>query len=113
VAGDVPRSTVATLDYLDVGSFGGDSDQTPVGPGIYGFGWWFNSFVGLTSTRTWPDAPIDTFQANGHFEHEIMTIIPSLDIVVAARGNWGQFDPGNPNATMNQNLRLLVSAVEK
>ncbi|MBZ0296943.1 MAG: hypothetical protein K8L99_30560, partial [Anaerolineae bacterium] len=45
--------------------------------------------------------------ANGHMEQEIMTIIPSLNMVVAARGDWGTFEPGNADAGMNQNLKLL------
>jgi len=61
---------------------------------------------------TWPDAPADTFQANGHWNREVMTIIPSLKMVVAARGNWGDFKPGDARAGMNQNLKLLVEAVK-
>jgi len=56
----------------------------------------------------WPDAPADVFQAAGGTE--IVMILPSLNMVVAAIGNWGSFDPGNPNSGMNQNLKLLKEA---
>jgi hypothetical protein len=111
VQGNLPRSTLGGSDYLGVGTVGGSSDQTPYGPGIYGFNWWFNAKGGVHPTSlTWPNAPLDTFQANGHFTKEIMTIIPSLNMVVAARGNWGSFQPGNASAGMNQNLKLLKEA---
>lgn len=95
-------------------TFGGGSDQTPFGPGTYGFNWWFNAKVGTTSSVAWPSAPADTFQANGHWNKEVMTVIPSLKLVVAARGNWdsGQntFAPGDTSWKMNQNLKLLADA---
>jgi hypothetical protein len=106
VATTVPRTSSGGSDYLGIGTYGGSSDQTSVGPGFYGYGWWFN-----TNQAFWPDAPADTFQANGHFGTEVMMVIPSLNIVVAAKGTWGGFDPGNANSTMNQNLKLLVESV--
>ena len=111
VPGDVPRTTVEGSDYLAVGTHGGGSDQTQYGPGIYGFNWWFNAEVGTTGAMTWPDAPADTFQANGHWNREVMTVIPSLGLVVAARGDWGEFAPGDPAASMNGRLALLAGAV--
>jgi CubicO group peptidase (beta-lactamase class C family) len=113
VAGSVPRSSAAGSDYLGVGSFGGDSDQTGFGPGIYGFNWWFNSPVGTTSTLAWPHAPPDTYQANGHWGGEVVIVIPSLQIVVAAVGNWGDesnFTPGSASTKMNMALKLIEEA---
>jgi CubicO group peptidase (beta-lactamase class C family) len=111
VPGNLPRSKAGTSDYLGVGTVGGGSDQTQYGPGIYGLNWWFNNKGGVHPTGlTWPNAPVDTFQANGHWNVEVMTIIPSLNMVVAARGNWGTFQPGNAGASMNQNLKLLTEA---
>jgi CubicO group peptidase (beta-lactamase class C family) len=110
----LPRTcgSCLTSDYLGVGTFGGDTDQSAYGPGIYGFNWWFNAKGGIhPDSLTWPDAPLDTFQANGHFDQEIMTIIPSLRLVVSARGNWGSFQPGSAAAGMNQNLKLLAQSV--
>jgi CubicO group peptidase (beta-lactamase class C family) len=111
VAGDLPRTTIIGSDYLGIGTDGGGSDQTAYGPGIYGYNWWFNSNVGVSNQTTWPDAPLDTFQANGHWNQEVMTVIPSLNMVVAAKGSWGSFIPGDNNSGMNQKLKLLVDAV--
>ena len=117
VPAGLPRTSSATSDYLGIGSFGGGSDQTEFGPGIYGLNAWFNQTVPKTSKRVWPDAPPDTFQANGHWNKEVVTVIPSLGLVVAARGKWdsGQnaFNPGDASWKMNANLKLLADAVAK
>ena len=110
VPGSLPRSSAAGEDYLGVGSTGGSSDQTPFGPGIFGMAWWFNDTVGTTSSLAWPGAPIDTVHANGHFGKEMVVMIPSLNIVVAARGDWGSFEPGDPDSGINRNFDLLASA---
>jgi len=113
VPGDLPRTAPAgTNDYLGVGSYGGDSDQIGVGPGIYGFNWWFNAQFGTSGSVTWPDGPADAFQANGHWGIEVVTVIPSQNMVVAAFGDWGSFDPGNAGSGMNQNLKLLKEAAQ-
>jgi CubicO group peptidase (beta-lactamase class C family) len=109
VSGDLPRTTTAATDYLGIGTYGGNSDQTPLGPGIYGFNWWFNANVGSSTTLTWPDAPVDTFQANGHWNGEVLTIIPSLGLVAAWKGSGS--NPANFNQNMNNYLTTLVDAV--
>ncbi|NIO09156.1 MAG: serine hydrolase, partial [Deltaproteobacteria bacterium] len=112
VPGVMPRTVLAGTDYLGVGTLGGGDDATPYGPGIYGFNWWFNGKVGATENRAWPDAPLDTYQANGHWNKEVLTVIPSLNMVVAyADGIPGAFAPGDPNHSMNQNLKILTEAV--
>jgi len=105
VPSSMPRSTTAGSDYLGVGTYGGGTDQTQDGPGIYGFNWWHNP-----NRSNWPDAPEDTVQANGHWGAEVITVIPSLSLVVACRGNNGWCVPGDPDSPMNQNLKLLVEA---
>lgn len=95
----------ANGDYLNVGSYGGSSNQTAHGPNIYGFNWWFNP-----NQSVWPDAPADLVQANGHFNREILIFIPSLNIVAAARGNWGGGDP-DVGFGMNEKIKILVDAV--
>ena len=75
---------------------GGGTNQSLYGPGMFGASWWFNDTVGTTGLRPWPDAPIDIFQANGHWNGELVVMIPSLNMLVAARGNWGTFLPGDP-----------------
>jgi hypothetical protein len=67
--------------------------------------------VGESDKRTWPDAPRDTIQANGHWNKEVLTVIPSLRMVVAARGNWGRFQPGRAEDEAEQRLKLLKEAV--
>ena len=109
--GATPRSAGPDVDYLNVGSVGGGTDQSEYGPGLFGASWWFNETVGTTSLRAWPDAPLDMFQANGHWSNEIVIMIPSLNLLVSARGAWGTFVPGDPNSGMNQRLRLLTSAI--
>ena len=96
---------------VSVGTVGGTSDQTPYGPGIFGSSWWFNDKVGTTGLRAWSSAPLDAFQANGHWNQEIVVMIPSWNLVVATAGNWGRFAPGDPTSDMNQALRFLRSAV--
>ena len=36
--------------------------------------------------------------------------IPSLNVVVSTRGNWGSFVPGDPSSGVNQRLKLLTEA---
>ncbi len=104
-----------TNDYLKIGSFGGGSDHfTPYGAGIYGFNWWFNGKGRLhPCSKTWPDAPDDTFMTIGAGGNN-MVMIPGQDLIlVSARGNWGHFEAGNPQNTFNRIIKLLVSAAEK
>ncbi len=107
---DLPRTWSSGSDYLGTGTIGGDSNQTQYGPGVYGFNWWFNGTC-PNGNLAWPAAPSDTLQANGHWGVEVITVIPSLGIVVACRGNWGTFAPGDPNASMNHLLGRLAGAV--
>ncbi len=113
VPGTLPRSAGPDEDYLNVGSLGGvnGTDESDYLPGLFGASWWFNDTVGVTGLRAWPAAPLDMFQANGHWTREVMVMIPSLNLVVAARGAWGSFVPGDPSSGMNQRLQLLTSAV--
>jgi hypothetical protein len=91
-------------DYLDAGGFGGGSNILPFGPGIYGFNWWFNE-----NGSGWSDAPPDLIHANGHGNKELMFVQPSQGIVIAARGDWGTWEPGG-DSDVNRLLRLLVQA---
>lgn len=89
VPADLPRTKEPGSDYLGIGTHGGGSDQSALGPGVYGFNWWFNERVPGTERFLTPGLPRDTVQANGHWGREVMVVIPSLRLVVAARGNWG------------------------
>jgi CubicO group peptidase (beta-lactamase class C family) len=114
VSASTPRSSGADADYLNVGTFGGGTDQIAYGPGQFGMNWWFNGAndtVGTSGLRPWRDAPSDTVLALGHWNREVAVVIPSLNVVVATRGNWGTFVPGDPNSGVNQRLRLLTQSV--
>jgi len=112
-----PRSsTYDATDYLGVTSYGGGVNQTDQGPGIYGFNWWHNTSYEGTGSLTWPSAPADTFQANGRWGVDVMTMFPSLGMVVAAdcknsAGSWGDFTRGDPASGMNGSLEILVSSI--
>ena len=64
---DLPRTQKADEDdYLGIGSYGGRSDQTYYGPGVYGFNWWFNDTSrNNPDSLMWPDAPPDTVMSLG------------------------------------------------
>ncbi|MBI2049711.1 fibronectin type III domain-containing protein [Candidatus Roizmanbacteria bacterium] len=109
VPGTLPRTTASDTDYLGVGTDGGGSDQTALGPGVYGFNWWWNGEVGTTGILAWPDAPIDSYQANGHWNGEVIAVIPSLNMVATWKAPSG--DPNNFAAPMNSYLKILKDAV--
>ena len=99
----LPISTKPARDYLGIGSYGGGGNQSQCGPGNYGMNWWFN-----TGKRIWPSLPEDTFQANGHWNKETVTVIPSMALVVAGVGDFAPFQPGPGPA--NTLMGLLVAA---
>jgi CubicO group peptidase (beta-lactamase class C family) len=106
----IPRS--ATLDnggddYLGIGSYGGGFNQKAYGGGTYGYAWWFNGQVDDGGCLNWPDAPADAFAAIG-YGGNIMVMMPSKRLVVAARGNWARSRP--QVNSLNDNLKLLADA---
>jgi CubicO group peptidase (beta-lactamase class C family) len=111
VPADLPRTQTPGEEYLGVGSYGGGTDQTPYGPGVYGFNWWFNEPVRPGGERGWPAAPADTFQANGMWNRDVVTVIPSLRMMIAfCGGSLGKFEPGAVASEANENMKLLVEA---
>lgn len=112
---DLPQTVEAeTTDYLGIGSFGGGSDHfTKEGPGIYGFNWWFNDTGRLhPDTLTWPDGPADAVMAIGAGGN-CAVFVPSLRAaVICAKGRWGALKGGDPEAPMNQVLKLLSTSVK-
>lgn len=88
---DMPVSTEPGEDYLGLGSYGGGSNQLVgrVGLGTYGFSWWFNHRSAPLGEPLVPELPRDSFQAIGHWGREVVVVVPSLELVVAARGHWG------------------------
>jgi hypothetical protein len=94
-------------DYLNIGTAGGGNNITFLGPGFYGFNWWFN-----TNREFLPDVPGDAFQANGHMNREAVTVIPSLGLVVAwLRGGAVVGSADSFNKPMNTTLKLLIESV--
>jgi CubicO group peptidase (beta-lactamase class C family) len=111
VPASVPRTKGRDQDYLGVKSYGGGTDQTPYGPGVYGFNFWFNARAEDKGARVWPAAPADTYQANGMWNRDTITVFPSLRLVVAVRGaKPGKFAPGEVGSEYDSNLKLLVDA---
>ncbi len=110
---DLPLSSDApTNDYLQIGSYGGDSNHfTTAGPGIYGFNWWFNDVGGQhPNAVTWPDAPRDAMMSLGH-RGNCCVLMPSLNlVVVAADAGWGDLKPGQATARLNELLKLIAVA---
>ena len=106
VPNDLPRTKAKGEDYLGVGTYGGGSDQNFPVPGVYGFNWWFNERLTTDGPRFAPHLPTDAFWALGHEGREVLLVLPSLRIVVAARGNWG-------GATLPKAKRLMQALQSK
>lgn len=62
--------------------------------GSYSYTWWVNGETG-EGTRIFPELPADTFLAQGHSGHDLLLVIPSLDLVAC----WIDGFPGRPHAT--------------
>ena len=106
----VSTDTTAS-DYIPVYSYGGSVNQSAEGPGIYGFNWWFNTSYEGTGPLTWPSAPADVYQANGRWGVDVMTMFPSMGMVVSGSGgNWGATARGNAGSAMNVSLGILTEA---
>lgn len=93
-------------DYIGVGTFGGECNPTPLGPGAYGYGFWFNE---PRSSRPWPDAPRSTFVADGLWGANIVVVIPELELVAVIRGEQPELQ--QDYSRLNDRLKLLRRAV--
>ncbi len=110
VPANLPRTSAPGNDYLRIGSYGGGTNQTPHGPGGYGFNLWFNSRL-ASDAFTWPGLPADAYQANGMWNRDSVTVIPSLRMVVAVRGaKQTSFAPGDASNQFNRMMSLLAQA---
>ena len=103
VPDELQRTAGGLDDYLKVGTYGGGTDQTSYGPGSYGMNLWHNA-----DSQLWPDAPADTYQANGHWNGEVLTVIPSRGLVAAWKGKAATPETFGP--AMNDLLRQLSAA---
>lgn len=100
-------------DYLHIGHYRDESGMVGVsGPGIFGYGWWFNGKGRENRDRnTWPDAPADTVMSIGQ-RGNIAVMIPSMNLVlVSAYSKWGEFLPGDPDSAYNRYTKALVGSV--
>jgi CubicO group peptidase (beta-lactamase class C family) len=104
VPADLPRTRTPGDDYLNVGSFGGETNQEYLGQGRYGFFWWFNRTL-TDGARPLPHLPEDAFYALGHNGREALLVLPGLQVVAAARGNWGGREL--------EHARLLMKSLER
>jgi CubicO group peptidase (beta-lactamase class C family) len=105
---ETPRTSVPDEDYLGVGSFGAGTDQVEHGPGLYGFGFWFNEQVPGSTHRMWPSLPRTSFQANGIWNKHTVTMIPDWRMVVVVRnGTMGRFEPGMAESKTDKKFSLL------
>ena len=110
---DLPITKPAkTDDYLQIGTYGGESDHfSSAGPGVYGFNWWFNApGIRHPNRRAWPDVPADVYMSLG-LRGNNTAMFPSQNlVVVSASGNWENKALGKDDTTMNDRLRLALEA---
>jgi hypothetical protein len=110
----LPRSRTMSdfNDYLGIKSYGGGSNQGPVGPGVYGFNWWFNGTIPANGQILIETGPLDMVMALGA-RGCYMIMLPTQRLLVAAQGAWGQVDELEPanRARFNQSIGLLMSAI--
>ncbi|HNE24851.1 MAG TPA: penicillin-binding protein, partial [Leptospiraceae bacterium] len=78
--------------------------------GNYGAQWWQNGDApGLKAP--WPDAPMDTYVASGHWGQRIY-VIPSLDIVAVRVGDDRRHPPEG-GFSDNEFLKWIAQAAKK
>ena len=73
--------------------------------GSYSFLWWING-VNAEGKRLWPGVPADAYGAFGHGGPRVMTVIPSLRLIVS----WNDADLEGWKR-VGKALRLLVESV--
>jgi len=114
---DMPRSRTMSNpnDYLGIGSYGGPTgfNQSDMMAGVYGFNWWFNGPIGTTGVVALRDVPSDLMMALGA-RGSYMIMLPTERLLVAARGNWGQYDEAEAakRERFNTAMKMLMAAIE-
>lgn len=112
VPNDLPQTAGAGTNYLGLTTYGGTSNITPIGPGLYGYNWWHNGFHAQTGMRCWPDASADIYMLDGHGFRANVVIFPSHNMVWAwelpvARG----FVAGDSDGDLDNMLAAIEAAV--
>lgn len=104
---DLPLSRAEGVDTLQVGSFGGSSNQAGFGPGIFGYNWWFNVPTSVSAGFLWSSLPADAFQASGHWGKKQVSVVPSMGLVIVTHGQEiEKADFGSTNSGENVNVML-------
>lgn len=100
-------------DYLHLGTYGGGADHfTHLGPGIYGFNWWYNGFSPQQDGRLlFPELPKDLIFAFGVRGH-IACFSPKRNYaVVTSFGNWE--DRGSYLGNYESKLKRFIDHMER
>ena len=111
---EIPLSLEAEAnDYMSLGASQGQGEAPSVGPGLYGYGWWFNpSRTGDAGVLTWPDGPPDTCMVIGRRGNSAV-LIPSLNLVlVSSFSKWGQLAVDDPESDYNKHIGALTRSVQ-
>jgi len=78
-----------------------DSEDTPSG-----YSWWLNAAIpSRNKPKPWPDAPDDTYLADGHWGQTII-VIPSEDLVIVRTG-----DDRNGKMSFNTLVKLTLEVL--
>ncbi len=97
----------------DQRSFGGEKDQTEVGPGWYAFNWWVNG-RDRHGRRPMPTLPSSCYAASGLWGRDILLILPPYRMVVCWSGSGirDQLDAAaNPQADFARALTLIRQSI--
>jgi CubicO group peptidase (beta-lactamase class C family) len=89
---DFPRTDQVAVQMLkhqrSIGARGANLESHM---GSYSYTWWVNGVI-TNGLRAFPHLPADTFLAQGHSGHNLLLVIPSLELVVCwldALPGWG------------------------
>ena len=83
-------------DYLGIGSYGGGADHfTRLGPGVYGFNWWFNRPLPQNGGQPlFPSLPGDLILALGVRGHLALFSPKRSYALITSFGCWGDIGTG-------------------
>ena len=105
-----PRTDQVAVQMLeDQRSLGAGADMESH-MGSYSYTWWVNGEV-TEGRRLFPDLPADAFLAQGHSGHDVLLVIPSLELVAC----WIDAFPGRRQAVRYsiEGYELVCSATRK
>lgn len=91
---DFPRTEQVAVEMLEDHRSLGAGANMESHMGSHSYAWWVNGEV-REGHRLFPDLPADAFLAQGHSGHDVLLVIPSLELVVC----WIDAFPGRRPAT--------------